>query len=105
MSFAADEVTIVLEGELDLSTAGGLGEFLREVLDRKPVKVAVDLAGLSFLDSTGIHCLVDAAQAASTVGCELVVRRPTRVAQRILQICGVDELLLDGTGGAASSDR
>ena len=93
-----DEVKIVLVGEVDLANAGPLEEALAQVIDTKPVSVIIDLAQLSFLDSSGIRCLVNAARGASAVGGHLVVRYPTPTILRALQICGVDELLLyDGS--------
>jgi len=96
------EVVVALEGELDLANADALGEVLQEVLDGKPVKLTVDLASLSFLDSTALRCLVRAAQAAAKVGCRLAVRNQTGIAARVLQLCGVDEVLADGPIGDAS---
>jgi anti-sigma B factor antagonist len=90
------EVTVALAGEVDLGNAGALAQGLAQVIDAMPVSVVIDLEQLSFLDSSGIRCLVNAAKDASAVGVHLVVRRPTPMILRALQICGVDELLLHG---------
>jgi anti-anti-sigma factor len=93
-----DEVTVALAGEVDLGSAGALTQALAPVIDAKPVSVIIDLEQLSFLDSSGIRCLVNASKDASAVGSHLVVRHPTPMILRALQICGVDELLLyDGS--------
>src|SRR4029077_12691495 len=84
------EVVVSLEGELDLATVTPLGGLLRKIIEGGPPTVAVDLARVTFLDSTGLHCLVDAAQTAATVGRQLVVRRPSASVVRVLAICGVD---------------
>jgi anti-sigma B factor antagonist len=99
------EVIVALAGELDLANAEALGEVLREVVAEKPAKVSIDLANLSFLDSTGIRCFVAAAQAAAKVGCELGVRNPSGMVHRVLELCGVDKILMDDSGGDASEDR
>ena len=62
---SANQVSVVLEGEVDLSTADVLSNLLAEVLAERPRKVVVDLAGVSFLDSTGIKCLLAAQTAAA----------------------------------------
>jgi len=95
-SVAAEEseIVVALAGELDLATVDPLGRLLGELLQYRPTTVAVDAARLSFLDSSGIQCLVDAAQAATNVGCKLVVQRPTANVVRVLGICGLDQLLL-----------
>jgi anti-sigma B factor antagonist len=105
VSSIGPEVIVAVEGELDLANADALGEVLQQVVDEKPVRVAVDLANLSFLDSTGIRCLVAAARAAAKVGCELVVRNPSGMVARVLELCGVDKILLDDSGGDASGGR
>ena len=105
VSEVGSEVVVSLEGDLDLATVEPLSGILREILQQRPATVAVDLARVSFLDSTGIRCLVNAATAAETNGCNLVVRRPTATVVRVLGICGVDELLLDDTDGDPKARR
>jgi hypothetical protein len=58
---ADDGVTVALAGELDLSGAETVSQLLRHVVATGPAMLNVDLAHLSFLDSTGIQCLVDGA--------------------------------------------
>lgn len=93
-----NEITVALTGEVDLSTGDALGEVLRGAVDAKPTRVVVDLAQVSFLDSTGIHVLLTASQSAADGGCTLVVRNPSDMIMRVLTICGVDEYLLAGPG-------
>jgi anti-sigma B factor antagonist len=94
VSTSADEVTIELEGELDLSNGVSFAELLREIVSTGPARVAVDVAKLSFLDSSGIRCLMTAARDASNVGGKLVVRHPNRTVARVIEICGLADLLL-----------
>lgn len=55
------EATLVeLEGEIDLHSAPPLKEALIEVGSAPSARVALDLSGVSFLDSTGIGALVGA---------------------------------------------
>jgi anti-anti-sigma factor len=92
-----DGIEVAVAGEMDLATSPPLGLALDQVLDTKPVTVRVDLAEVSFLDSSGIRCLVDVAERAAAVGSHLVVRNPTPMVLRVLEICGVRELLsVDG---------
>jgi len=102
---AGSEVVVCLDGDLDLATVEPVGRLVREILERPPATIAFDLARLSFLDSTGIHCLVNAAQHAASVDCKLVVRRPSATIVRVLGICGVDVLLLDDTDGDTRGHR
>jgi anti-anti-sigma factor len=62
---AADEdrqqpTTLALQGELDLVTAPVLLEVLNPVLERGTGPLVINLSGVSFMDSTGVHVLVDA---------------------------------------------
>ena len=103
---SAEEVVIVLEGVIDVSSADALSNLLAEVLKGRPPKVVVDVAAVSFMDSTGIKCfLVAQAAAVMTGSCELVVRRPTPAIMRIFTICDVAETLLEALAGDASVAR
>lgn len=55
------EATLVeVEGEVDLHSAPLLKEALLEVGSAQSARIALDLSGVSFLDSTGIGALVGA---------------------------------------------
>ncbi|MDQ1455377.1 MAG: anti-sigma factor antagonist, partial [Actinomycetota bacterium] len=97
-----DEVVVALQGEMDMANADGLGRALAAVLETRPSKVTVDLESLSFLDSSGIRCLVIASQQASAVRSKFVVRRPGRAVLRVLQLTGTDTMLLEGSDGHAA---
>lgn len=106
VSVTDEEVVVVLDGELDLVDAEALTEFLQQAVeDEPPARVVVDLARLSFLDSSGIRCFIHAARSASKVGSKFTLRHPVGRVLRVLQLCGVDEFLLDDTHGDASEDR
>ena len=49
------ETTLVLEGNLDNSTAAVLEERLNSALENKPARLVFDLAGLKFATSIGIR--------------------------------------------------
>ena len=105
ISASADAVTVTLEGELDLANCESLRELLREITSRKPGEVFVDLAQLSFLDSSGIRCLIGVAQDAARNETTFVVRQPQAAVRRVMEVCGVDELLLGASGSDTPPDR
>ena len=105
VSTAGNEVTVALVGEVDLSNAAALGVALAEVLEMKPGLIAIDLAEVSYLDSSGIRCLLNVAKHAAAAGSELVVRRPVGIVLRVLEICGVDALLLPCSDDDSSEDQ
>jgi anti-anti-sigma factor len=60
-------VVVTLTGECDLGVHDELMSVLRAAVDAAPL-VVVDLAGLEFLDSSGLHDLVTAHHAARVHG-------------------------------------
>src|SRR3954454_12058846 len=81
-----------LAGELDLQVAGDVGAAVEELLDAGCPQVVVDLRDLRFLDSSGVHVLIEATQAAERRrGAVALIRGPRNV-QRVLQITGTETL-------------
>jgi anti-sigma B factor antagonist len=56
-----DATTIVVEGELDLVTSERLRHEVDLRLDERPARLHIDLNDVSFIDSMGIKCLLNAA--------------------------------------------
>ena len=73
-----------LEGELDMATAGDLAEFLREA-GEGPDQVVLDFSGISFMDSSGLRVILEAAGRREGGG-SLVILHPTAQVQRVLDI-------------------
>jgi anti-sigma B factor antagonist len=84
---------VALHGELDLASAEGLAGAL---VDLAGSTLVVDLADLSFMDSSGIGALVTARKRIRAQGLgDLVVTRPTAIVQKALEIVGLDELIAE----------
>ena len=85
-------VSVHPSGELDLATAPLLDKTLREAqLDGRVV--VLDLRKLDFMDSAGVHVIVDAAERARREGRRLVVLRgPARV-DRVFMLTGTADVL------------
>jgi anti-sigma B factor antagonist len=78
-------VEAAVRGELDIATA----PVLRSVLMGVPAPSTVDLAGMTFIDASGLRVLVAAAGRARRDGRELVLRDPSRGMMRVLEITGL----------------
>lgn len=89
-----DTIVLKLHGELDMATAPSLGRALNTALDAGPSLVALDVAELTFLDSTGLRVLITACRRAGGQGCTFVIRSPTRSVLKTLQLTGVDRLMV-----------
>ena len=83
---------VALSGEGDLAVREELTTALLDAVAVAPV-VVVDLAALRFLDSTGIHALVMAHQAAQREGVRLFVVNAGGVVADVLDLTGVADLL------------
>jgi len=79
-------------GEVDDLTAGQLHTAVGDVLrDQRPRRIEMDLHGVSFLDSAGIHALVLCQADAQQVDCQITLTRPQRLVYRVLQVTGLLE--------------
>ncbi|MCU1590335.1 MAG: anti-sigma factor antagonist [Frankiales bacterium] len=94
----AEGATTVLRlaGELDLATADLLRERVRELLGRGSAvrRLALDLAGLEFLDVTGLGALLEARRKLTELGGTLTLRRPRPMVVRMLNLLNLEEALL-----------
>lgn len=72
-----------LEGELDMATAEELSKVLEE--DRADGPLVLDFSGVSFMDSSGLRALLEAAKNRSGNG-RLVILHPASQVQRVLEI-------------------
>lgn len=95
------EITVIdgglaLSGEVDAHTAPRLSEGLSELLTGES-DVVVDLAGVEFMDSSGLRVMVDADQRTKAAGTRLLLRNPAAAVRRLFEISGlVNHLNIDG---------
>ena len=86
-------VHVALRGELDLSSVGKVQDELRRVEASSPPVVVLDLSKLTFLDSTGLRCLVTADERARGQGRRVVIVRGPDAVQRVFSITRLEERL------------
>jgi anti-anti-sigma factor len=97
---------VVVVGEVDLTTAAVLGDGLLRVLDEQaPAVIHVDLAGVAFLDCTGIDALVAVYNRAVRSGCSVRVLHPQPIVRRVLEVTGVVGLLTAPIGVMVAAGR
>lgn len=85
-------VTVVgVRGEVDLATASGLREALRPVLERHIGPVVLDLSEVAFLDSSGVHVLVETLERLSLANRQLAIT--CREGGQVRQVLGLVGLL------------
>jgi anti-sigma B factor antagonist len=88
-----DRLSLVrLTGELDLVTARLLEEFLADVLRSGSARLVVDLAGVTFMDCTGLGVMLRARDASVSRGGGLrLVALPRRI-RALLALTGTQAL-------------
>jgi anti-anti-sigma factor len=86
-------VHVALMGELDLSTVAKVQEALRKIEAASPPTLVVDLSKLTFLDSTGLRCIVTADERAREEGRRVVIVRGPDPVQRVFAITRLEERL------------
>ena len=90
---------VLVAGELSLAEAPMLEQRLTELLAGTPPAIVVDLAGVEFIDSSGLSVLIRAQQQASARGVPFGVRNPRSQAHRLFSLTGLEERLTGGTAG------
>jgi anti-anti-sigma factor len=87
-SEGSKEVRLV--GEVDISTVTALAEALRDDVERGG-DLVLDLAGLAFMDSSGIQLLIKTSKALDGRG-RLKLIAPGELVRRTLELVSVDRL-------------
>ena len=85
--------TVTVTGELDLVSAPVLERELERAYGLDADVILLDLRGLGFMDSTGLHLLVKAQQRAEEAGRRLALTRGGEQVQRLLDLTGVADLV------------
>jgi anti-anti-sigma factor len=78
-------VVVALRGELDLMDAAAVAAALRAVAARQP-RIIADLAGLEFIDASGVASLSRGRRHARNAGGDLLLATPQRMVRRVLAI-------------------
>lgn len=81
--------TLVLSGELDLISSPALERALVDAAASGAELIIVDLRGLEFMDSTGLHALVKAQHRTEEMGRRFALVRGGDSVQRLFQLTGV----------------
>lgn len=88
----ADGVTISVHGEVDVYTAPRLRERLLQ-FETSGTFVVLDIANMSFIDSTGLGVIAAATKRIRSEGGDLVLRQPTNDTRKVLKLTGLDQIV------------
>ncbi len=80
---------MTVTGELDLTTRPVLAERLSAVLGHRPRRLVLDMAGADFMDCGSARVVAGAGRFLPDGG-RLVIRHPSPVVRRVLELTGYD---------------
>ena len=88
-----DQVTVAPRGELDMATVGVVDRELRRLHETGFATIVLDLGGLSFMDSSGLHLVMRWAAEASRDSFRFELEPGQPQVQRLFELTAVkDEL-------------
>jgi anti-sigma B factor antagonist len=85
-----DRAVVAVSGELDMATAPQLRTVLALAMGGRPAELWIDLSPTTFIDSTGLHVLLDIRQ--RFAGALAIVCPPGHL-RRVFEIAGLTETL------------
>jgi anti-sigma B factor antagonist len=93
-SEGTETVVLAVSGEVDLGTAPSLEEAVTTAVSTAGAQaVRIDLAAVSFMDSTGLRVLLSGRQAAEQRGIAFSVANPQPHLLKVMRVTGIDGLL------------
>ncbi len=85
--------TVVLDGEIDISTCPAIRRFLMAAISGGNVQLAVNMSAVTFIDAAGIGVLVAAANRARQAGGSLSLLAPSAQVRQLLDVFHLDAIL------------
>jgi len=94
LAVEGSEAVMTVAGELDPHTADDLAGALDDLTSRDDISsVTLDLAEVSFIDSSGLRTILTAHEALSSRDAQLTLRSPSEAVHRLLEITDLLEHL------------
>jgi anti-anti-sigma factor len=91
----ADRTVVWLQGEHDVSTVAALSEIMARAIALDDADLVVDLSGVQFMGAATVGVIIRARDFLGLRSRSLTLRSPSTCAGRILDVCGVADLLED----------
>lgn len=82
-----------VHGEVDADSCERLQHLVTMMLDDAPAALRIDLAGVTFIDSSGLRALLHAYELGRARHAEVVVANPSTPVRRVLAWTGLDTVL------------
>lgn len=102
----SDAIDIVeLSGRLVMADAPEARQHLKTIIDAGQGKLILDLAGVSFMDSSGLSVLISAYKAVQAKGGDLVLLNLTPTVQSLIELTRLQQVFEIFTDKAAAIAR
>jgi anti-sigma B factor antagonist len=90
---------VTVAGEVDMSNSQILEDYLNDEIQSEPKDLYLNLAELSFIDSSGLAVLLHIRRLLQSFDRSLVLGSPSQVVKRVLEITGLEAVFeVDTTG-------
>jgi|SRR5436305_2599264 len=94
LTWDGNRAVLHLAGDLDVATAPQLRACVAAFFERTPgAALVIDLAEVTFVDSTTLGVLVGAIRMSEQTGSSVVIRNQAPSIQRVFELTGLDRLL------------
>jgi anti-sigma B factor antagonist len=84
---------VAVSGEIDLNSSDELAALLASAASNAPALLEIDLSAVSFMDSQGLHLLLQAHHRAVSAGRRVLIANPSNVVRRLFEVSGVGQVL------------
>ncbi len=81
-----------LDGEIDLHVSPQISASLAAMIKKKPAKLVVDLAGVTYIDSSGLAILIEAMQGVGAYGGKFALAGLQESVRPIFEIARLDQV-------------
>ena len=87
-----DAVVLEVEGEINFNSSPDFRKAFLKVLDSKTQKAVINLAGVAYVDSSGLATLVEAHQKIKNIGGKLKLANLTPKVKSLFEITKLEKL-------------
>jgi anti-anti-sigma factor len=101
----AEEFEIKLKGRMDATWSDHVAAALAECVHSGQHNIVVDMAAVDYISSAGIRILVLYARQLGNIQGRLGVINASRIVRKVLELAGLDELLLVQAGATTAAPR
>jgi len=89
---SGDETVISVAGDVDLYTSPELRNAVLKAIPKAAGRVAVDLSGVSYIDSSGVATLVEGLRSARKFDKGFVLLAPSPAVTQVLELAKLDSV-------------